>query len=75
MSTAITPAQAAQWGSDELQHHSDHLDDVITVTMQVLIEQAANITDTQKTALNIVLSDAQTGAQVIRAEQQNRKTD
>ena len=72
MNEAWTPAEVKQWNSEELQHHYEHLNDVITVTTQVLIEQAASILDQQRTELNVVLTNAQTGVQAIRAEQNRR---
>jgi len=73
MSAPVTPAQALQWSNDELQRHYEHLNDVISVTMQALIEQAASILDEQRTALNVVLTNARTGIEVIRSEQNRRQ--
>jgi len=73
MSAPVTPAQALQWSNDELQRHYEHLNDVISVTMQVLIEQAASMPDQHKVTLNIMLGNAQTGIEVIRSEQNRRQ--
>jgi len=58
MSTPLTPAQAMQWNSGELQSHYDHLSDVISVTTQVLTEQSASMLDEQRIALESVLANA-----------------
>jgi len=73
MSAPVTPAQATQWNSGELQSHYDHLGDVVSVTTQVLIEQSASMLDEQRIALESVLVNAQTGMQVISAEQNRRQ--
>jgi len=72
MDEAWTPTEVMQWSSEELQNHYEHLNDVLTVTTQILIEQAASTLYQQRTALNVVLTNAQTGVQVIRAEQNRR---
>jgi len=73
MSAPVTPAQAMQWNIGELQSHYDHLSDVISVTMEALIEQADKMPSHHIATLNVVLANAQTGMQVISAEQNRRQ--